>query len=183
MKRIMQKIFRSMPENQKQEYLRQRSLMLEFDRKLVKYSANGMEPVYKLMKVIYEVIVTLVMCIPWNQMESYLIVGLVLGANMEAVKIFMTKYLSVNENGQMRRVYEKLQYMPVDVRIIRQVRMEYLIHFIKIPCLMAIAAQLLGAWFGNHCITVANVLYPVLVTGIYPLLIGWLDNFTVRLRN
>lgn len=105
-------------------------------------------------------------------------IGFVLGANIEAVKIFMNKYMYVNENGQRHKVYEKLQYMPVDVRSIRRVRMEYLIHFIKVPCLLAMAAQLLGAWFGNHCITLANVVYPVVVMGIYPLLIGWLDNYS-----
>lgn len=183
MRQGIQKIFFWMSEKEKQEYIRQRELILEFDRKLKKATSNGMEPVQALGKAVYVVLVAMLSWIPFNRDELAMIIVYGLEATVLPSWICMAKYLYVNEGGQRRSVYHKLRYMPVDMRFVRYTRLEYLIQFLKVPCLTAVVAQLLGAWFCNHRITAANVLYPVVVMGIYPLLIGWLDIFAAKYNN
>lgn len=163
------------PGEKKQEYIRQRALIREFDRKLRKYASNGMEPVQALAKGAYVVLIAMILWIPFDMEDLSMIVACALGANIWPTWIFLSGYLYVNENGKMQSIYEKLKYMPVDVRMIRHVRMEYLVQFLKVPFLTAVVAQLIGAWFCNHRITIANILYPVIVMGIYPMLVGWAD--------
>lgn len=164
-----------MSDEKKQAYIRQRELICEFDQKLQKYASNGMEPVQALAKGAYVVLIAMILWIPFDMEDLSMIVACVLGANIWPTWIFLLRYLHVNENGKMQSIYEKLKYMPVDVRMIRHVRMEYLVQFLKVPFLTAVVAQLIGAWFCNHRITIANILYPVIVMGIYPMLIGWAD--------
>lgn len=180
MKQGTRKIFFWMSEQEKLEYIRQRELILEFDRKLKKLTSNGMEPVHALAKGVYVVFVAMLLWIPFDMNDLSMIAVCTLGANIWPTWIFVSGYLYVNENGKMQSISEKLKYMPVDVGMLRRVRMEYLIQFLKVPCLTAVVAQLLGAWFCNHRITIANILYPVIVMGLYPLLIGWVDIWNLK---
>ena len=88
-----------------------------------------------------------------------------------------------NEDGKMHSIGEKLKYMPVDMRIVKRVRMEYLIKFLKLPLITALVMQLAGAMACNHRITIANMFYPLVVMGVFPLLIGWADIMTAKYNN
>lgn len=171
-----------MPEEKREEYIRQRQLILEFDRKLKKVTSNGMEPVQALGKGLYIALVAMLLWIPfeWEYLPLYMSL---FGLNILPVVIGLSKYLYVNEGGQQLSVYGKLKYMPVEMRIIRMVRMEYLIHFLKLPLITAMAAQLIGAMACNHRIAIVNVIFPIVAVGIYPLLIGWADIMTAKYNN
>lgn len=181
-KREQRKFF-GMPEQKRQEYIRQRELILEFDQKLCKCKSNGMEPVEALAKGVYIVLIAMVMWIPFDMEELSTIALCVLGVNIWPTWIYMSRYLHVNENGKLRSIYEKLRYMPVDERIVRRTRMEYLVKFLKLPLITALAMQVIGAMLCNHGITIANIIYPIVVMGVYPALIGWADILTAKYTN
>ena len=172
-----------MPEEKKKEYIRQRELILEFDRKLKKATSNGMEPVQALLNGVYVAVIAMIAWIPFDWEDVSVILICMLGVLVWPTGIYLSKYLCVNESGKMHSVYEKLKYMPVEMHIVRWVRMEYLLRFLKLPLITALAAQLIGAWLCNHRITIANVIYPIVVMGCWPLLIGWLDIVMTKNNN
>lgn len=157
-------------EQEKQERLRQRARVREFDRRWHTCTANGMEPVEKLVKWIYIVFVGILMAIPYEAEWSLILSFFSL--NSMAVWIYMLQKIKVTEDGKMHSIYEKLKYLPVSKKEIQWVRIEYLIEFLKIPLIVAVVAQLAGAWLSNHAIGVANVLYPLLTQGVCPFAVG-----------
>ena len=167
----------------KRDYIRQCEMIREFDRKQRKCASNGMEPVHMLAKGVYVVLIAMVMWIPFDMEEVSTIAVCTLGANIWPTWIFLSGYLYVNEDGKMHSIGEKLKYMPVDMRIVKRVRMEYLIKFLKLPLITALVMQLAGAMACNHRITIANMFYPLVVMGVFPLLIGWADIMTAKYNN
>lgn len=150
----------------------ERELIREFDRKLQQCTSKGMEPVTKFCIILFEVFVTLIMLIPYEKgdVQVYVLCGLVLAP--WPVQMHLAPYLHVTENGKTCSIYEKLRYLPVDRKELWRVRMEYLLRFLRIPFLCGMLAQLLGCLLAGQGITIGNIVYPFLVTGAYPLLIG-----------
>lgn len=146
-----------------------------FFQKMHKHTSNGMEPVHALAKGAYIVLIAMILWLPFGGENMSTILVCMIGIFAWPVWIYLSGYLYVNENGKMRSIYEKLKYIPVDTKVIRRVHMGYLLRFLKAPLLVAIIAQLAGAWLCNHEITIVNILYPVVVMGVFPLFIGWAD--------
>ena len=94
------------------------------------------------------------------------------GLTCLAVWLFMLPKMFVSENRKNHSIYEKLKYTPIPKREIQNVRVGYLIQFLKMPFIVAIVAQLAGAWLMKHQIGVANIVYPFLMQGILPLFFG-----------
>lgn len=162
-----------MREGEKQERMRQREKIREFDRMWHKCAANGMEPVETLLKGIYIVVIGCVMMIPYEKEICLAILPL----NGLAVWIYMLQKVFVSEDGKNYSIYEKLKYVPVSPTEIRHVRIGYLINFLKKPFVVSVIAQLLGAWLCNHEIGITNIVYPLLMQGAYPLVIGVLMTY------
>ena len=162
-------------EQGRQERLLQREKIREFDKNWHTCVANGMDPVETLVKGAYIVFVGIMMAIPYEK-EWSLIISF-LGLNSMAVWTYMMQKMFVTENRKSYSIYEKLKYAPVSGKEIRRVRVEYLVNFLKTPFVVAILAQLLGAWLLNHEIGIANVVYPFLSQGVYPLALGVLMTY------
>lgn len=162
-------------EQARQERLLQREKIREFDKTWHTCVANGMEPVETLVKGAYIVFVGILMAIPYEK-EWGLIMSF-FGLNSMAVWTYMMQKMFVTENKKSCSIYEKLKYAPVSKKEIRWVRIEYLIKFLKIPFVVAMLAQLLGAWLINHEIGIANVVYPLLAQGVCPLALGVLMTY------
>ena len=159
-------------EERKQELRRQQKMIREFEAKHYEVASNGMGPVVKLGVILFEVLITLILCIPFT-MEDIKMFGMIaLTLAPWPVLIYMNRYLIVMEDGKAYRMAEKLRYLPVERKALWCVHLEYLIHFLRLPFFCGMAAQLLVAVIANHRITLGNVLCPFLVAGAYPLLIG-----------
>lgn len=159
-------------EEREQELRRQQKMIREFEAKHYEVASNGMEPVVKLGIIFFEVLITMILCIPFT-MEDIKIFGMIaLTLAPWPVLIYMNRYLIVMEDGKAYRIAEKLRYLPVERKALWRVHFEYLICFLRLPFLCGMAAQLLVAAIANHRITLGNVLCPFLVAGVYPFLIG-----------
>lgn len=155
-----------------EELKRQRKMIREFEAKYYKMVSNGMEPVVKLAVILFETVITFVLCIPFTAEDMKIFCMMALTLTPWPVLIYMPRYLIVTENGKTYRIAEKLRYLPVEGKAFWQVHFEYLIRFLRLPFLCGMTAQLLVAAIANHRIVLGNVLCPFLVAGVCPLLIG-----------
>lgn len=150
---------------------RQQKLIREFDKKHKAAAMKGAEPAQWLVIIIMESIITLLLFIPYEQEDLKMALsGMVLVP--WPVMMYLSPYLYVAEGGQSRSMYEKFMYFPVEQREVRRVRIQYLLHFLRIPFALGVAGQLLMALLVNHALTLANFIYPALTAGVLPLLIG-----------
>ena len=150
----------------------QRKRIREFEGAYSKAASNGMEPVTNLCIILFEVFITLCLCIPFSLEESklFLSVGVMLAP--WPVWIYLNRFLFITEEGKTYQMADKLKYFPVDRKELQRVHQGYLVHFLKIPFFCGMAAQLLTALIANHGLTVGNVICPLLIAGAYPFLIG-----------
>lgn len=155
-----------------EDRVRQRELIREFDQKLQKCTSKGTEPVARFVIILFEVLITLVMLIPYEKgdIRMHAVCSLILAP--WPVQMYLQPYLYVKEDGKLWGIYEKLRYLPIEKRELCRVRTEYLLRFLRIPFLCGILAQLLGCLLAGQEITLGNILCPLLATGVYPLLIG-----------
>lgn len=167
-------------QSREQEQLRQRELVRAFDKKLHSYVSNGMEPVEKLLKGFFFVFMGMVMFLPFDMEETGLWV-MVLGFGIWPVSMVLMSKINVNENGKQKSIYQKLKYLPIDKMQICRVRIEYVVKFLKTPIIVALAAQLIGAWAFNGRIDIENIIYPLVAQGVIPLLFGLLMTFEIEI--
>lgn len=164
----------------KQEQLRQRELVRAFDEKLHSYVSNGMEPVEKLGKGFFLVFMAMVMFLPFDMEETGLWIML-FGFGVWPVSIALMSKINVTENGKQKSIYQKLKYLPVDKKEIWHVRIEYVVKFLKTPIIVALVAQVIGAWAFNGRIGIENIIYPLVAQGLIPLLFGLLMAFEIEI--
>lgn len=150
----------------------QRKRIREFEGAYSKTASNGMEPVTNLCIILFEVFITLCLCIPFSLEESKLFLGVGVMLAPWPVWIYLNRFLFITEEGKTYQMADKLKYFPVDRKELQRVHQGYLVHFLKIPFFCGMAAQLLTALIANHGLTVGNVICPLLIAGAYPFLIG-----------
>lgn len=150
----------------------QRKRIREFEGAYSKTASNGMEPVTNLCIILFEVFITLCLCIPFSLEESKLFLGVGVMLAPWPVWIYLNRFLFITEEGKTYQMADKLKYLPVDRKELQRVHQGYLVHFLKIPFFCGMAAQLLTALIANHGLTVGNVICPLLIAGAYPFLIG-----------
>ena len=127
-------------EERKQELRRQQKMIREFEAKHYEVASNGMGPVVKLGVILFEVLITLILCIPFT-MEDIKMFGMIaLTLAPWPVLIYMNRYLIVMEDGKAYRMAEKLRYLPVERKALWCVHLEYLIHFLRLPFFCGMAA-------------------------------------------
>lgn len=159
-------------ENGKCEMTRQQKMIREFYSKLQSCTSKGMEPVTKFVIILFEVLITHVMLIPYEKNGIKIYAICVLGMTPWPVQMSLSPYLYVTEHGKNYSVYEKLRYLPVERKEIRRVCVEYLLRFLRIPFLCGMLAQLSGCLLAGQGIGLGNILCPLLVTGVFPFLLG-----------
>lgn len=86
--------------------------------------------------------------------------------------LYMMPYHIFRNNKMQYRVYEKMRYLPVRMHEIRMVRVGYLLRFLRIYVLAALAAQSIGAAHHYHRVPLENILYVLAVVGIFPFLVN-----------
>lgn len=150
----------------------QRKRIRGFEEAYYKTASNGMEPVAKLGIILFEVLITFCLCIPFamEDIKLFLSIGVMLAP--WPVWIYLNRFLFISEDGETYQMADKLKYLPVDRKELQRVHQGYLVHFLKIPFFCGMAAQLLTALIANHGLTVGNVICPLLIAGAYPFLIG-----------
>lgn len=150
----------------------QREMIREFEAALYETTANGMEPVTKLGVILFEILITCILCIPFSMedIKMFLICGMSLAP--WPVWLYMNRFLVITEGGKSYRIADKLRYLPVDRRKLRHVHLGYLVHFLRLPFACGMAAQILAALLVNRRIALGNLLCPLIVAGVYPFVIG-----------
>lgn len=150
----------------------QRKRIREFEEAYYKTASNGMEPVTKLGIILFEVLITFCLCIPFAMEDIKLFLSIAVMLAPWPVWIYLNRFLFISEDGETYQMADKLKYLPVDRKELQRVHQGYLVHFLKIPFFCGMAAQLLTALIANHGLTVGNVICPLLIAGAYPFLIG-----------
>lgn len=159
-------------ENGKCERERQQKIIREFYYQLQSCTSKGMEPVTKFVMILFEVLITLVMLIPYEKSDIKIYAICALCLTPWPIQMYLSPYLHVTEHGKIYSVYEKLRYLPVERKEIWRVCMGDLLRFLRIPFLCGMLAQLSGCLLAGQKIGMGNILCPLLVTGVVPLLIG-----------
>lgn len=150
----------------------QREMIREFEAALYETTSNGMGPVTMLGVVLFEIIITCILCIPFSMedIKVFFLCGTAIAP--WPVWLYMNRFLVITEGGKICRIAEKLRYLPVDRRELRRVHLGYLIHFLRLPFACGMAAQLLTAFLVNRRIAWGNLLCPLIVAGVCPFVIG-----------
>lgn len=150
----------------------QREMIREFEAVLCETTAKGMEPVIMLGVILFEILITGILCIPFSMedIKVFFICGMTL--TPWPVWIYMNRFLVITEGGKSCRIADKLRYLPVDRSELRRVHLGYLMHFLRLPFICGMAAQILAAFLVNHRLTWGNLLCPLIVAGVYPFVIG-----------
>ena len=169
-----------MLQRDEQEALHQRELVRTFDEKLCKYTSNGMEPVEKLFTGFFIVILAMIMLFPYDSGNKGVALSF-LGFGILPVSLALGPKVNVTENGKQKSIYQKLKYLPISKKEIRRVRMEYVVKFLRIPLMVALAAQLIGAWAFNGRIGIENIIYPLVAQGALPFVLGILMTYEIDL--
>lgn len=157
---------------QSEERLRQRRMIRKFEEQLYKTVSDGMEPVTKLGVILFEVLITGILCIPFSTEDMRLFSFCSVALAPWPVWLYMNRLLLITEGGKTHRIADKLRYLPVDRRELWHVHLEYLVRFLRLPLFCGVAAQVLVAFLANHRLTVWNLLCPLLVAGVCPFLVG-----------
>lgn len=151
---------------------RQREMIREFEAAFYETTSKGMEPVTMLGVILFEIIITGILCIPFSMedIKVFFICGMSLAP--WPVLLYMNRFLVITEGGKSYRIADKLRYLPVDRRELWRVHLGYLMHFLRLPFVCGVAAQVLTALLVNHRLTWGNLLCPLIVAGVYPFIIG-----------
>lgn len=150
----------------------QREMIRAFEAAFYETTSNGMGPVTMLGIILFEIIITCILCIPFSMedIKVFIICGMSLAP--WPVWLYMNRFLVITEGGKSYRIAEKLCYLPVDRRELWRVHLGYLMHFLRIPFACGMAAQILVALLANRRLTWGNLLCPLIVAGVYPFVIG-----------
>ena len=98
--------------------------------------------------------------------------GVLLFLGIMGPYLYLLPYLVFAEERKQHRIYEKIKYLPVEKRLVQQIRVEKLFQFvIKIFPIIA-AVQLGMSFFVVHRLTVWNFVYVLWFGLIWPLLIN-----------
>lgn len=118
-----------------------------------------------------EVLFAVMMMIPYQEMlhDPGLFVFPVLFGWLGPM-LYLKPYQTFAEGQQQCSIYEKIKYLPIDLKEIRKMRVVYLASFVgKIFPIMMIL-QLLCAYWSFKEITIANIIYAIGMGFVLPVL-------------
>lgn len=76
------------------------------------------------------------------------------------------------EEQKEHSITAKLKYIPVNLKEIHKMRVWYVCRFVVIQFGVALAVQLMSAWFSCHEITWVNVVYVLCIALLWPLIVN-----------
>lgn len=144
-----------------------------FDQDLLSYS-SGSDIGARFAAYFMEGIALFLAFIPLQEIvagEETMLLPLIAMISM-AEHVYMISYITMREEGKQRSIYEKLKYLPVDMKIVRQVRMLYLINWKKKTGLAALLIQVIMSFLIYKSCSIFNVLYIIVLYIVLPLLLG-----------
>ena len=151
----------------KEKTMERDAALRHFYRELRRVTDNGMEVIYRMLAVIYTFVVVTLVAFPPDRNLLVLLLNQVF-----AVELYLLRYLTVREDGKLKRVAEKLRYLPVDRRAVRLLPLAALGRFLAVPAAAGWAAHLLAAFLGGGTVGWWDVCYPILAAWVYPFAAG-----------
>ena len=107
--------------------------------------------------------------------EDFFLISIFFLMNIVAFLLYMKSYNCFQENQQLCAFYDKLKYLPIDKKVLRNIKVRYMLRFESKVFLAALAMQLLFAAILYHCISWENIVYVVVVVFVLPVLLGIWD--------
>ena len=153
----------------------QREKLYAFDKELVTYTA--MYPDF--LKWLFGVIVIIFMMVPYQAMEEDMaaIIWIVaLFGYFPTFFGFRASVVTSDDNvSATASVYKKLMHLPIDRKVWVCVKMEYVLQFSIKLCTIAVVAQSVMSLLISKEWSWANLVYPMVVTLITPMLLSYLN--------
>ena len=103
--------------------------------------------------------------------EDFFLISIFFLMNIVAFLLYMKSYNCFQENQQLCAFYDKLKYLPIDKKVLRNIKVRYMLRFESKVFLAALAMQLLFAAILYHCISWENIVYVVVVVFVLPVLL------------
>lgn len=160
-------------EEKRLEQKKQRDIIREFDRMMSSYQSNGLPPSWNAG--VWGILEVIMMIVPWQavqkQGELHGIIWIVALWSINAPLYYMMPYQQFRENGKSVSLYKKIKYLPVDIRQVKIVRVEYLLAFLKKTFIAAMIVQLISTLLFYHTLSIWNIVYVLILGGFLPFVI------------
>lgn len=151
-----------------EENKRMRERIRSFDKEMLSYQANGLPPEWG--KGLWGFLSVFMMVFPMQYsldgITSILMFQIMWG--MYAPFSYLAIYNNIRENRKSVSVYQKIKYLPVDIRQLRLVRIGYLFDFLKKTLTISVILQVLSTLLFYRTCSVWNIVYVFTVNGILP---------------
>ncbi len=149
----------------------QKEIIKKFYKDFLSWKADnvGMWILAGMVEVIYGIL----MMIPLEELfKERQMFGILLLVGMLGPYLYLLPYIIFSEERKQYRIYEKIKYLPVDKKMVQQIRVEKLIRFvIKIFPIMA-ALHLGMSFLTMHRLTIWNFVYIICYGLIGPILMN-----------
>lgn len=160
-------------EEKRLEQKKQRDIIRKFDRTMHSYQSYGLPESWNAR--FWGFLEVFMMFVPWQELWKqgelqglFWIVGL---WSINAPLYYMMPYEQFQENGKSVSLYQKIKYLPVDIRQVKIVRMEYLTAFLKKTFIAAMAVQMISTLLFYHTFSIWNLVYVLVLGGVLPFVI------------
>jgi len=139
-----------------------------FDCKLLKYEYNNIVLI-KAVRYFYEALLYALFALPLQEIKKddkqiLILISLFL---VVCVFFYLQPYLLIKEEGKTVSIYKKLSYLPVSNSAISKVRCKYLFKYIRKLGLCILCIQVIASIVFERQLLVHNILYPLIMVGIF----------------
>jgi len=162
--------------NQKENEVKQRESLREFDKELFTYPGQ----IARFLACIFSFLSLILLAIPVQEIledGKYILTSIIMFVIWTSYFILLP-YINMTDaftpHQKRNKTYDKLKYLPVSKKQYRIVRMEYLFRFVWKLTTAGLIVQCIFTMAITGCISVWNVVYVAAVLFVLPLLIGWL---------
>ncbi len=138
------------------------------DCKLMKYEYNNIVLI-KAARYFFEALLYVLFAMPLQEIKKedrqmVIIISLFL---LIAVSLYLQPYLLIKEEGKTVSIYKKLSYLPVSNSDISKVRCKYLFKYLQKIGLCILCIQVIASIVFERQLLVYNILYPLIMVGIF----------------
>jgi len=139
-----------------------------FDCKLLNYEYNNIVLI-KAVRYFFEAFLYLLFAMPLQELkkEDRQIVILISIFLLIVVSFYLQPYLLIKEAGKTVTINKKLSYLPVSHFDISKVRCKYLFKYIRKLGLCFLCIQVIASIVFERQLLVYNILYPLIMVGVF----------------
>ena len=158
-----------------------RKRIKQFDKEFYSYS-SGSDIGLRIAAYFMDGCAIFLMFFPFQEVLKDRFIFFFVGMFFGLSTLYYTQsYLQYRDEQKQKSIYQIIRYLPVNLTDVRMVRVEYLFHYKKKIFLLSLIAQLLVTLIAYHKIALANIIYVVVVSIIYPAILGILTIFVTQL--